>query len=175
MYVSRQIRSKILKIFDIESLKLKKMKFSGHSSPITHLETNQDRSELISSCEKGQLRIYDISTQKVKQGFKIQKEISKFCILDHLIYLSFDNQIAMFDKRSNTTQFVCKDASFPFDIKFDEDVNDLCCHENGQFLATADDSGCIKVLDLRMNQEYKRMKWKHDNVKVPICKCFLKM
>lgn len=73
------------------------------------------------------------------------------------LYISSGTQILAYDIRN------CSSCITKFDLN-DEEINQLCVNNTGQYLAACDDSGEVKVIDIRESRLFKTLRRRHDNI-----------
>ena len=129
----------------------------GHKAEITDLKSNDGL--LYSADISGELRVSDLTKEKVVLGIKMCNEISSFEIMGHSIIVASKASINLFDTRS---KIVINKPDQTLTVAND-DINQISLHRNKEFVSAVDDNGELIILDLRSNAVYKRLKL-HQNV-----------
>ena len=138
----------------------------GHTSSVLSLDVN--REGILASGGEDELCIWSkdgASQSKLPftshlSGDRDSKEVNSvcFCVKNpERLYASCGNKILGYDLRKLAST-VCE-----FQFNADE-INQLAIHDKGTFLASCDDSGEIKVIDVASGRLFKSLHNKHDNI-----------
>ncbi len=100
-----------------------KARLKGHKSQVISLATDSDKnaSFLASGSECGQVRLFDLETQKTVQGLKLEQPVSSIVVQkdSNLLYTSSGPAVYAFDLRSPQHVILTSPTS-SFDIASDE-------------------------------------------------------
>ncbi|KAI8340517.1 WD40-repeat-containing domain protein [Chlamydoabsidia padenii] len=142
----------------------------GHTEPVLCVKYAKDtflgEHVLASGSEDNTCRLWDIRTQRAVKGIKgLQDPVSSVAFApsfdSSLFYLASGNKVFTYDLR-NTGMIVC-DPIRKYDFSGDE-INSIDINQKQTHLATADDKGEVKVVDLVNHKIYKKLNKKHGNI-----------
>ncbi|KAI8818507.1 WD40-repeat-containing domain protein [Fimicolochytrium jonesii] len=139
----------------------------GHSAPVLCLATlPADPTTLASGAEDGTARIWDVARGRCRRGIRVGgagEEVNSVCwgLDPNEVYVAAGAKVHAVDLRSPGVVIT---ASTPVGPAADDDINQICLHEKGTFLAVADDSGQVRVLDMRTRRPFKRFRRGHDSL-----------
>jgi WD40 repeat protein len=116
----------------------------GHKDSIVSLESNTESGLLISSCEDGSVRLWDLrekftSTRMLR--LPCTDDVGYCHLSDDILSVSSGSSLFGFDLRA-TASIIVTSPSFRFEAGEDEDINDYCITDESYFLPT--DSGSVK-------------------------------
>ena len=140
----------------------KESQLLGHHSPITSLHSIPFNKTLVSACERGSIRIYDLNTNKCIRGIQLSESVN--CVISNTsntLYACSGTDIHTIDLRQ--PGLIIKPPFRTYSMSKDE-INQISLHSNNHFLSSADDDGLIQVIDLRTHQPFKKLKRQHSNV-----------
>jgi len=146
------------------SIRLQRL-FSGHKKAITCLSGNTNNTDIIASgSDDKSVRLWDLRTGKCNKCIINSEPIEAISFStksDHMIYVACGNKLKLYDLRS--TEIIITDDVLCLD--FSSDINALCLHQKGQYLALSDDTDSITIIDtLDDHKIIKRLSRVHTNL-----------
>ncbi|XP_070609294.1 WD repeat-containing protein 53 [Erythrolamprus reginae] len=132
---------------------------NGHSSSVLSLNVSKD-GILVSGAEGGELTIWDAEGNPL-ECVRLQKADDVTSVVfsptcSRRLYASHGEFISMLDTRCLKEPVEC------FHVN-EEEINCLSINETDSFLAAADDSGAIKIIDLK-SKNLSRCLQRHSNI-----------
>ncbi|KAI8376254.1 WD40-repeat-containing domain protein [Radiomyces spectabilis] len=121
---------------------------------------------LASGSEDATCRIWDLRSGKVIKGIHNLKEavgsvaFANKPDLPHF-YLASGNQIHIYDLRNTAMILTTSERQYEFS---GDEINSIDMHPKKNFLASGDDCGEVKVVDLDNHKIYKQIKKKHQSI-----------
>ncbi|CAA7014120.1 unnamed protein product [Microthlaspi erraticum] len=141
-------------------------KLRGHSSTATCCITSRDRPGLVvTSGEDGRVCWFDLRCKDVQFTIDVGAEpVSSLCFKtgnENILYASSGNEIKSFDVHTlNGASWKPLDS---YNYNKDE-VNQVVCNGRSSFLASADDSGDVKIIDIGQKCLYKTLRAGHTSI-----------
>ncbi|ORZ08317.1 WD40-repeat-containing domain protein, partial [Absidia repens] len=142
----------------------------GHQKPVLCVKYAQNtflgEHILASGSEDNTCRIWDLRTQQVVKGIKgLQDPVSSVAFAptsdSSLFYLSSGKKVLVYDLRN--TGMIVSETCREYEFSGDE-INSIDINQKQSFLATGDDNGEVKIVDLVNHKIYKKLNKKHRNV-----------
>ncbi|KAI8089354.1 WD40-repeat-containing domain protein [Halteromyces radiatus] len=142
----------------------------GHTAPVLCAKYAKDTilgdHVLASGSEDNTCRIWDLRSQRVVKGIKgLHNPVSsvEFAPVPEssLLYLSSGTKVFTYDIRN--TSMILSEATREYDFSSDE-INSIDVNGKHTYLATADDNGEVKIIDLATHTIFKKMTKKHGNL-----------
>ncbi|KAF9110320.1 WD repeat-containing protein 53 [Mortierella sp. AM989] len=141
----------------------------GHVAPVLTLD-NQDWM-LASGSEDKTCRIWDIRADKVHKaltGFKSAVSTTAFTPADaHTIYVGSGNTIYTYDLRMESLILDITQSTKTYDGAEDE-INQIQVNYRATYLAACDDTGDVRVLDLKSHKWMRQFERKHENIAMTV-------
>ncbi|CAO3596263.1 unnamed protein product [Absidia cylindrospora] len=142
----------------------------GHQKPVLCVKYAQNtflgEHILASGSEDNTCRIWDLRTQQVVKGIKgLQDPVSSVAYGptsdSSLFYLSSGKKVFVYDLRNSSmiVSETCREYEFSGD-----EINSIDINQKQTFLATGDDNGEVKIVDLVNHKIYKKLNKKHRNI-----------
>ncbi|EFA82353.1 WD40 repeat-containing protein [Heterostelium album PN500] len=145
------------------SLKLVEQKFKGHKDSVVFVTTHLNKPILASSSDDCTVRLWDIdrgSVIKCINNFNGEPVNSIAFDKENLIYCAHSNKITCFDLRNDS--LILKESVNQLQFNTEE-INQITFDSKFQYMASCDDSGAIKIIDIQKNKLCETLK-KHTNV-----------
>ncbi|KAI9017502.1 WD40-repeat-containing domain protein [Gaertneriomyces semiglobifer] len=141
----------------------------GHTAPVVCLALKSSGSteadHLASGAEDATVRLWDIQSTKCIRGiksFSSDDDITSLCFSgENLLYASAGRHVYLFDTR--VPDLIITQGR-KIGATADDEINQVAIHENGNFVARADDSGNVTVIDVRTNKPFKRLRSVHESL-----------
>lgn len=138
---------------------------TGHKKAVTCLSINEKNIDILASgSEDMTVRTWDLRSGKCSKCIMINDTIESISFSinnDHMIYVACAAKLKLYDLRRN--EIILKDDSLCLD--FSSDINALCLHQKGQYLALSDDTGSITIIDILNDHKIiKRLSRVHSNL-----------
>nr|XP_016511296.1 PREDICTED: WD repeat-containing protein 53 [Nicotiana tabacum] len=140
-------------------------KLKGHKASTTCSIASQNRPGLIATAaEDGcvcwfDLRCKDsIFTMDVGNG----NPVSSLCFKpgnEDVVYVSSGNEVKCFDVNMVTASKLLHSYNYNKD-----EINQIACNSKSSYLAAADDSGDVKIIDIRQSRMYKTLRAGHTSI-----------
>jgi WD40 repeat protein len=145
---------------------VQKSLLEGHEQTVTCIAVNDPQVAVLSGSEDSTCRLWDLRTNKsVRHISKVFSGEALTSVVFHptnpnFVFASSSQTVFEFDLRTDSV--LMTDSSRDFSCNSD-DISQIAIHPKGQFLASADDSGEVKVIDLQSNRIFKSLRV-HDNI-----------
>ncbi|KAH0696972.1 hypothetical protein KY290_014397 [Solanum tuberosum] len=140
-------------------------KLKGHKASTTCCIASQNRPGLIATADEDgcvcwfDLRCKDkIFTMDVGNG----NPVSSICFKpgnEDVVYVSLGSEVKCFDVNMVTASKLLHSYNYNKD-----EINQIACSSKSSFLAAADDSGDVKIIDIRQNHMYKTLRGGHTSI-----------
>ncbi|ORY96936.1 quinon protein alcohol dehydrogenase-like superfamily [Syncephalastrum racemosum] len=147
----------------------------GHKAPVLCLRhaasTSLGNSVLASGSEDKTCRVWDLRQARAVKGIQnLDDAVSSVAFASGdanapELYLAVGTKVLAYDLR-NTSMILSENAR-SFEFSKDE-INHIDINAKGTFLATADDEGEIKIVDLQSHKIHKKMYKKHANIAMSV-------
>ncbi|KAF9434887.1 WD repeat-containing protein 53 [Entomortierella beljakovae] len=141
----------------------------GHVAPVLTLD-NRDWM-LASGSEDRTCRIWDIRTNRVHKaltGFKSSVMTTSFTPADsHTIYVGSGNTVFTYDLRMESLILDTTQATKLYEGAEDE-INQIQVNHKASYLATCDDAGDVRVLDLKQHKWMRKLQRNHENIAMTV-------
>lgn len=137
----------------------------GHTGSVLCVDVTNDGSKIVSGGENGELCIWNSNSSFINKVTIQDTDCTSVTTSkenEFLIYASFDDQIKIFDLRNFS------EAVEDYSVN-QEEINQIVVDEKEKFLAACDDSGEIKILDLKDKKVFKTLRHKHTNICASVC------
>ncbi|KFK31526.1 hypothetical protein AALP_AA6G124000 [Arabis alpina] len=141
-------------------------KLRGHKSAATCCISSHDRPGLVvTSSEDGCICWFDLRCKDVKFTIDVGTEpVSSLCFKtgnENILYASCENEIKSFDVHmlSDTSWKPLESYNYNKD-----EINQVVCNGRSSFLASADDSGDVKIIDIARKCLYKTLRAGHTSI-----------
>ncbi|KAI9318229.1 WD40-repeat-containing domain protein [Dichotomocladium elegans] len=139
----------------------------GHRSAVLCLRYAQDsflgQHILASGSEDSTCRLWDLRQARAVKGIqKLPDAVTSIAFSSSqkpYVYLASSNKVFAYDLRNDGLIFTVPAHEYAFN---EDEIN--CIDVRDHFLATADDQGEVRVVDLEKNTIYKKMIKKHSNI-----------
>ncbi|RUP45204.1 WD40-repeat-containing domain protein, partial [Jimgerdemannia flammicorona] len=138
----------------------------GHKASILCLETAQNAplggAVLASGSEDRTCRIWDLRTEKAAKAIRgLENEVTSI----HMLPYKTEQPPSLPGRRQKGPRVrPSKSGPNPLAINTQDELNQITINDKDKYLATADDNGQVKVVDLETHQLYKQFRTKHDNI-----------
>eukprot|EP00124_Ichthyophonus_hoferi_P005670 Ihof_evm1s892 gene=Ihof_evmTU1s892 len=138
----------------------------GHTDSVLSLTTCPTNPDLLaSSSEDATARIWDLSSGRCKRGIKPADKTPVTSIAwgasSDIVYLSTEKTVHMFDLRSQ--DMILSQSARQYQYNKDE-INSIAISQGANYLAAADDTGDVHIVDLSTNKKYKTLSRLHTNI-----------
>ncbi|MBA0663513.1 hypothetical protein Goklo_003626, partial [Gossypium klotzschianum] len=135
----------------------------GHKATATCCIASRDKPGLVAtSGEDGCICWFDMRCKDVKFVMDVSNEpISSLCFNsgnENIIYVSTGNEVKCFDVHTLADNSWKPLESYNYNK---EEINQVTCNSRSSFLASADDGGEIKIIDIRQNRIFKTLRAGH--------------
>eukprot|EP00126_Sphaerothecum_destruens_P002049 Sdes_comp15494_c0_seq1m4419 len=118
----------------------------GHTHQVISLEFEPTRNQLLSGDIDGNLKIWDINSHSCTNTIKTSpnqtilpiNSIAHIPASDSIAFAAGSN-LFLFDVRTTKQPLAQLSCS-------QEEINQICVHPSGQYVATADDAGDVKII-----------------------------
>ncbi|XP_021295117.1 WD repeat-containing protein 53 [Herrania umbratica] len=141
----------------------------GHKATVTCCIASRDRPGLVAtSAEDGCVCWFDMRCKDVQFVMDVSNEpISSLCFNsgnENIIYVSTGKEVKCFD-----VHMLAENSWKPLESYNcnKEEINQVTCNSKSSFLASADDGGEIKIIDIRQQCVFKTLRNGHTS----ICSC----
>ncbi|KAG9448210.1 hypothetical protein H6P81_014338 [Aristolochia fimbriata] len=143
---------------------MKPRRLKGHKSEITCCIASRDRPRVIVSCgEDGCICWFDLRCKDVILTMDVGKgPISSVCFksgFEDVIYASSGTKVISFDVREASAWKPLDSYNYNND-----EINQVTFRSKSSFLAAADDSGDVKIIDTNQQCLYKTLRAGHTNI-----------
>lgn len=140
--------------------------FKGHSDSVNCLAYAGD--VLFSGSEDATARLWDLRTGKATRCLKAfgGDAVTSVCLSEvnpHMLFAAAENRVYFFDSRSPSVVLTTSDIVATVDVNEDE-INQVSVNAKGTFLAAADDSGQVRIIDIKKRQAVGTLRGIHDNM-----------
>lgn len=141
-------------------------KLRGHKSTATCCIASRDRPGIVlTSGEDGCICWFDLRCKDVQFIIDVGTEpVSSLCFKtgnENILYASCGNEIKSFDVHTLSATSWKPLESYNYNK---DEVNQVVCNGRSSFLASADDSGDVKIIDLGQKCLYKTLRAGHTSV-----------
>ncbi|MBA0695467.1 hypothetical protein Goari_002092 [Gossypium aridum] len=138
----------------------------GHKATATCCIASRDKPGLVAtSGEDGCICWFDMRCKDVKFVMDVSNEpISSLCFNsgnENIIYVSTGNEVKCFDVHTLADNSWKPLESYNYNK---EEINQVTCNSRSSFLASADDGGEIKIIDIRQNRIFKTLRAGHTSL-----------
>ncbi|KAI9243614.1 WD40-repeat-containing domain protein [Phascolomyces articulosus] len=146
-------------------------RLNGHKGAVLCAKYSEDSplgpNILASGSEDQTCRLWDLRQMRVAKGIqKFDDAVSSVAFGQKSeLYLSVGTKIYTYDLRQDG--MIISEPVQQYEFSQDE-INNIDIHPNGKYLATADDQGEIKVIDLKRHKLYKKLVKKHNNISMAV-------
>nr|AAT64027.1 putative G-protein beta [Gossypium hirsutum] len=135
----------------------------GHKATATCCIASRDKPGLVAtSGEDGCICWFDMRCKDVKFVMDVSNEpISSLCFNsgnENIIYVSTGNEVKCFDVHTLADNSWKPLESYNYNK---EEINQVTCNSRSSFLASADDGGEIKIIDIRQKRIFKTLRAGH--------------
>ena len=144
---------------------------AGHRDSINCVDVSSDGHLLASASDDSSCRIWDLATDKTVRciaGAFGQESVNSVCFspkLAHAVFAASGSTIFEFDLRKEGV--VLTEPSTAYETN-NEEINQIVVHpKKGNYLAAADDSGDITLIDIEKRKHYRTLSRAHES----ICNC----
>ncbi|KAL3688876.1 hypothetical protein R1sor_015185 [Riccia sorocarpa] len=140
-------------------------KLRGHNASVLCCTTSSTSPDSVfSSSEDGSLRVFDLRTKSCVSSLQISKEeaVTSICLKpgdDNQLYAAAGSVIHCLDLRLGSSGRELQTYNFSTD-----EINQVAVNHKATYLAAADDSGEIKVIDLSSQKLHKTLRGGHTNI-----------
>ncbi|KAA3482056.1 WD repeat-containing protein 53 [Gossypium australe] len=138
----------------------------GHKATATCCIASRDKPGLVTtSGEDGCICWFDMRCKDVNFVMDVSNEpISSLCFNsgnENIIYVSTGNEVKCFDVHMLADNSWKPLESYNYNK---EEINQVTCNSRSSFLASADDGGEIKIIDIRQKRIFKTLRAGHTSV-----------
>ncbi|KAB1670378.1 hypothetical protein ES319_1Z172600v1 [Gossypium barbadense] len=138
----------------------------GHKATATCCIASRDKPGLVAtSGEDGCICWFDMRCKDVKFVMDVSNEpISSLCFNsgnENIIYVSTGNEVKCFDVHTLADNSWKPLESYNYNK---EEINQVTCNSRSSFLASADDGGEIKIIDIRQKRIFKTLRAGHTSI-----------
>ncbi|KAG8482253.1 hypothetical protein CXB51_026966 [Gossypium anomalum] len=138
----------------------------GHKATATCCIASSDKPGLVAtSGEDGCICWFDMRCKDVKFVMDVSNEpISSLCFNsgnENIIYVSTGNEVKCFDVHMLADNSWKLLESYNYNK---EEINQVTCNSRSSFLASADDGGEIKIIDIRQKRIFKTLRAGHTSI-----------
>ncbi|KAI7848994.1 WD40-repeat-containing domain protein [Circinella umbellata] len=144
---------------------------NGHKAPVLcakYAEESSLGSNILASGSEDQTcRLWDLRQSRVVKGIQKLEDAVSCIAFGHQfeLYLSVGTKVYTYDLRNDG--MIIDEPIQQYEFSQDE-INSIDIHPNGKYLATGDDEGEIKVIDLERHKLYKKLVKKHSNISMAV-------
>ncbi|KAK0580176.1 hypothetical protein LWI29_037524 [Acer saccharum] len=136
----------------------------GHKATATCCIASRDRPGLIAtSGEDGCICWFDLRCKDVQLVIDVGTEpITSLCFKsgnEDVVYVSSGKEVKSFDLHMATSWKPLESYNYN-----KEEINQIACNSKSSFLACADDSADVKIIDIRQHCLYKTLRAGHSNI-----------
>ncbi|KAI9076432.1 hypothetical protein K1719_041579 [Acacia pycnantha] len=154
--------------------KSKPRRLKGHKDSATCCIASSTRPDfVVTSGEDGRLCWFDLRCREAQLVMDVSEEpISSICFRpdkgvhgqgwarnEDIIYVSSGKEVKCFDVNLATSWKPLESYNYN-----KEDINQIVCNSKSSFLAAADDSGDVKIIDIRQQCLYKTLRSGHTSI-----------
>ncbi|CAN8245991.1 unnamed protein product [Cochlearia groenlandica] len=141
-------------------------KLKGHKSTATCCIASRDRTGLVvTSGEDGCVCLFDLRCKDVQFIIDVGTEpVSSLCFKtgnENILYASYGNEIKSFDVHTLSATSLKPLESYSYNK---DEINQVVCNGRSSFLASADDSGDVKIIDIGQKCLYKTLRVGHTSI-----------
>ncbi|ESQ39714.1 hypothetical protein EUTSA_v10000923mg [Eutrema salsugineum] len=141
-------------------------KLRGHKSTATCCISSRERPGLVvTSGEDGCVCWFDLRCKDVQFTIDVGTEpVSSLCFKtgnEHILYASSGNEIKSFDVHMLSAASWKPLESYNYNK---DEINQVVCNGKSSFLASADDSGDVKIIDVGQKCLYKTLRAGHTSI-----------
>uniref|UniRef100_A0A2P2JI45 WD repeat-containing protein 53 n=3 Tax=Rhizophora mucronata TaxID=61149 RepID=A0A2P2JI45_RHIMU len=136
----------------------------GHRATATCCITSIDRPGVIFTAgEDGCVCCFDMRCKDVQLIMEVgEQPISSLCFKsgnEDIIYVASEREVKCFDVHMAASWKQLKNY-----IYNKEEINQIACNSKGTFLASADDGGDVKIIDVNQDCHYKTLRTGHTSI-----------
>ncbi|KAI9239915.1 MAG: WD40-repeat-containing domain protein [Podila humilis] len=143
---------------------------SGHVAPVLTLDSKDWM--LASGSEDRTCRIWDIRSGKVHKaltGFDSSVTTSSFTPVDsHTLYVGSGQKIYTYDLRMEAMILSATESATKVYEGAEDEINQIQVNHRATFLASCDDSGDVRILDLKTHKWMRPLERKHSNIAMSV-------
>lgn len=140
-------------------------KIRGHTGSILCCATSRTSpDEVVSSSEDGSVRVFDLRTEKCSVrhecfGGEAVASVSRNPANSTELYAAAGPVLYCLDLRVGSSSRELQRYDFSL-----EEINQVVVNQKGTYVATADDSGDVKVIDVQNGKLYRTLRGVHTNI-----------
>ncbi|XP_049935532.1 uncharacterized protein LOC116260955 isoform X2 [Nymphaea colorata] len=139
-------------------------RLKGHKDTVLCCIASRARPGIVASCgEDGQICYFDLRCKDVVISLDVGGQpVSSICFKpdnEFAIYASVGSEIKSFDLNMASSDKILESYNYN-----KEEINQISFSPKSSFLAAADDSGDVKVIDVRHNCLYRTLRAAHENI-----------
>ncbi|CAN6483871.1 unnamed protein product [Victoria cruziana] len=139
-------------------------RLKGHKASALCCISSRTRPGIVASCgEDGQICYFDLRCKDVVISLDVGGQpVSSICFKpdnEVAIYASVGTEIKSFDLNMASSDKILESYNYS-----EEEINQISFSSKSPFLAAADDSGDVKVIDVRHNCLYRTLKAAHESI-----------
>ncbi|KAL5698286.1 hypothetical protein ACHQM5_029345 [Ranunculus cassubicifolius] len=142
---------------------MKPRRLNGHKGTVTCSLASQSRPGVIAtSGEDGYICWFDMRCKDVMFTMEVHKPISSICFKhgnEEVLYACSGTEVISFDVRVASSWKPLEIYNYN-----KEEINQVSCSSKSSFIAAADDSGDIKIIDIRQHCLYKTLRSAHTSI-----------
>ncbi|KAF9316581.1 WD repeat-containing protein 53 [Podila horticola] len=143
---------------------------AGHVAPVLTLDSKDWM--LASGSEDKTCRIWDIRSGKVHKaltGFESSVTTTSFTPADsHTLYVGSGQKIYTYDLRMEAMILSATESATKVYDGAEDEINQIQVNHRATYLASCDDSGDVRVLDLKAHKWMRPLERKHNNIAMTI-------
>ncbi|CAO2823506.1 unnamed protein product [Amaranthus hypochondriacus] len=139
-------------------------RLKGHTDSATFCIASRQRPGVIfTAAEDGCVCLFDVRCKDVQLLMKLSNDaISSLCFKEgneNMIYLSSGVEVRCFDVQMATFEKPLESYKYNKD-----EINQISCNSKSTFLAAADDSGDVKIIDIQRKCPFKTLRSGHSTI-----------
>ncbi|KAF5752811.1 WD repeat-containing protein 53 isoform X1 [Tripterygium wilfordii] len=136
----------------------------GHKATATCCVASRDRPGIVATAgEDGCVCMFDMRCKEAQHMMDVGEEpITSLCFKpgnEDIIYVSSGKEVKCFDVHMATSWNPLETYNYN-----KEEINQIVCNSKAAFLACADDSGDVKIIDIRQHCLYKSLRAGHSSI-----------
>ncbi|CAN1150104.1 WD repeat-containing protein 53 homolog [Linum perenne] len=139
-------------------------RLKGHKATATCCIASQDRPGIVfTSGEDGRVCWFDMRCKEVQFVMEVGEEpISSLCFKpgnEDILYVSSENEVKCLDVLMANEWKTLKTYNYN-----KEEINQISCSSGADFLASTDDGGDVKIIDIQQHCLYKTLRAGHSSI-----------